>query len=138
MSDYTADNPLIVNIHSHETIPVSSVSVYALDALGEVIKESGSDKPVTSITLFYVSGSEVWPSKTLKAFVSPERATNKDVTWNSSDDHYVKIVKSDSESAVIEVRNGYAKSSPKIVAITATSISNDKKSGSLEVRCVKI
>ncbi|MEH0007223.1 MAG: hypothetical protein V6Z82_00675 [Flavobacteriales bacterium] len=137
LSDYTADNPLIVSIRCHETI--SAVQVYARDVSGNIIRERKSGRPIKSIELSYDPALlALLPGADLEAVVVTERATNKGVTWESSDESYVEIVKSNSTSALIEVHDGGSQSSPKIVSITATSKDDPKKSGSFEVKCVRI
>ena len=80
---------------------------------------------VTSITLSGYDGTPLAPEATVQliAVITPEDATNKEVTWSSSDESVVTV---SDEGLVTAIEDGKA-------TITVTSVSNPEVSASCEI-----
>ena len=127
---WTSSNTAIVTVESGTVTPkaVGSavVSVTALDGSGKtatcIVTVITPNVPVTGVTLpgtLTINGSET--TKTLTASISPNGATNKKVTWISSDQTVATVSGTGLEVSILPVAPTGGTTTPRTTTITVTT-----------------
>lgn len=137
---YVVDNPSVISISSEGKITGLKPGTIGIKPTGQIVKKtSGNDRIYITVKAKTIAVSEVLLNKTslslnvgdtetLTVTVLPENATNKSVTWSSSNDSIVTV---DSHGKVKAIAAGSA-----VISATADGVSGQcivtVKDGQLE------